>query len=95
MAKVEFLPDGFSNWSNQQLKKLKKRFIEFVTFLYNGSEVESAKSFACYSDGLQRGFKMIYKFNIKIRNGDVFNEPETVLFHAVDNICKNMQADGK
>lgn len=89
------LPNGYNEWSPSQLKNMNKILIEFFTYLHNGNEVESAKSFACYLDGLQRGFKLFYKFNIQIRNGEIFNDTDTGLFHVVDNICKDKQADGK
>lgn len=38
---------------------------------------------------------MFYKYEIKIRGGDVFNHADTGLFHVVDNICKQKQAEDK
>lgn len=38
---------------------------------------------------------MFYKYeNLNLVNGNVFNNAEYGLFHAVDNICKKVQADG-
>lgn len=74
------LPEALNDWSTAQLKQINKTRIEFFSYLNNVTEVVSAKTFACYIDGFQKGFKLFYKFNIKIRNGDVFTDPETVFF---------------
>lgn len=53
------LSDYFNKKTALQMKIIEQNPDCIFAFLNNGSEVESAKSFAFYLDGLQIGFKMI------------------------------------
>lgn len=87
----------YNKWCNKQLRKLNKAVVELLSFLHNENFVESATFFGCYLDGHQRGFRLFYKSNIKIhvRPAEFFNKTETGLFHVLNNICKNKQAEVK
>lgn len=72
-------------------KILLKFFVEFFAYFYEENDIESIKSFYWYFERLQCGFKIIYKFDIKIRKGENFKHADYGLFHVVDKICKEMQ----
>lgn len=38
-------PNRFNDWQTENFKELKKLLIEYFSFLNNGTEVESAKTF--------------------------------------------------
>lgn len=58
------------------------------SYLSKVTIVESKKQFLSCLGNLQKGFYFLIsiKFDIKIRKGEILNDPEIGLFHIVDKI---------
>lgn len=67
-----------------------------MEFAQDFCELNSAKTFLSYPCGLQWGFKILYRYrNLHLIKNHVFNNPNTGIFHGVDDICKQFQRGGK
>lgn len=58
------------------------------------ANVESAVTSVSYMCGLKGAFKPFYKFDIDITKGKVFRNTYTGVYHVIDKIFKEKQAQG-
>lgn len=60
----------------------------------NGDEY-SASSFKTCLSGIQRGFKEVWGYDLKLLRGPVFRHPKTGLYNVIENKIREQQTKGK
>lgn len=90
-----FRPNGYRKWKDEELKNINNVLIEFFVFVHKSGDLNSANSYENYFQSLQKAFKVFYDYDLNLTSGTIFHNPGSGLYFFMDNICKDMKAQGK
>lgn len=91
-----FLILGHKNWTVPELFRVRHYLIEFFATVKNSKTGEPLMptTLKNYVLALQRAFSSIWKYNLRLLQGDVFACANNVLLSVLDNRSPELQAEG-
>lgn len=94
--KGTLLDRNVQTWPRERLYRLNNILIKWILSLKNtrtGKDLKP-KTYKNYIAGLQRAFKEVWNYDIKLLDAPVFKDPKVGVYTVIDNKIREVQANG-